>query len=139
MRPRFGLAFVAIPGNDALRKHDDLGSLSRGFPQTSADGGKVGRVIGDLAIHLNGGEYLKGGDVWKQPDLAATFARLQKDGPREFYEGETARKIADGIQRGAARVMIGAETRLADLAVRLFPTRFHDLFELARSRWKGAS
>jgi gamma-glutamyltranspeptidase/glutathione hydrolase len=33
------------------------------------------------------------GEIVKQPDLAATIARLQKHGWREFYEGETARMI----------------------------------------------
>lgn len=48
-------------------------------------------------IYLNGGAFWKAGDLWKQPDLAATFARLQKNGPREFYEGETAQKIASAM------------------------------------------
>ncbi len=35
------------------------------------------------------------GDIWKQPDLAATLERIQKDGKDGFYKGETARLIAD--------------------------------------------
>lgn len=31
---------------------------------------------------------------WPQPELAATLARLQREGPRDFYEGETAHRIA---------------------------------------------
>ncbi len=50
-------------------------------------------------IFLNGGSFWQAGDVWKQPDLAATFARLQAKGPREFYEGETARLIAAAMQK----------------------------------------
>lgn len=34
------------------------------------------------------------GEIVRQPELAATLARLQKNGGREFYEGETARRIA---------------------------------------------
>ncbi len=45
-------------------------------------------------VYLNGGKGWKAGELWRQPDLAATLARLQKAGPREFYEGETARLIA---------------------------------------------
>jgi gamma-glutamyltranspeptidase/glutathione hydrolase len=45
-------------------------------------------------IYQNGGAFWNAGDLWRQPELAATFARLQKDGPREFYEGETAQRIA---------------------------------------------
>jgi gamma-glutamyltranspeptidase/glutathione hydrolase len=36
---------------------------------------------------------LKQGELVKQPDLAATIARIQKHGWREFYEGKTARLI----------------------------------------------
>ncbi len=45
-------------------------------------------------IFLNGGKYFSEGDTLKQPELAATLARIQKNGAREFYTGETARLIA---------------------------------------------
>jgi gamma-glutamyltranspeptidase/glutathione hydrolase len=50
-------------------------------------------------IYLNGGKFYNEGDLFRQPDLAATFARLQSLGPNEFYEGQTARMIVDDIQR----------------------------------------
>ena len=34
------------------------------------------------------------GDILRQPDLAKTLERIAEDGPRGFYEGETARLIA---------------------------------------------
>ena len=45
-------------------------------------------------IYNNNGRFLEEGEVWRQPELAATFARMQRSGPREFYEGRTARLIA---------------------------------------------
>src|ERR1700694_1852436 len=42
-------------------------------------------------IYLNDGRFYNEGDLFRQPDLAATFLRLQKGGPNEFYQGETAR------------------------------------------------
>jgi gamma-glutamyltranspeptidase/glutathione hydrolase len=46
-------------------------------------------------IFLHGSDQpLKQGELVKQPELAATIARMQKDGARDFYEGETARRIA---------------------------------------------
>ncbi len=45
-------------------------------------------------IFLNGGNYYREGETLRQPDLAATLARIQKSGAKEFYEGETARLIA---------------------------------------------
>lgn len=50
-------------------------------------------------IYLNGGKLYTEGDVFRQPDLAATFARLQKFGANEFYEGETARLIVADMKR----------------------------------------
>ncbi|MBI2685335.1 MAG: gamma-glutamyltransferase [Acidobacteria bacterium] len=46
-------------------------------------------------VFLHGGDApLKQGEPVKQPDLAATIQRLQKNGPAEFYEGRTAELIA---------------------------------------------
>ena len=50
-------------------------------------------------IFLNNGNFYKEGEILRQTDLAATFARLQKNGPNEFYEGQTARLIADDMKR----------------------------------------
>ncbi len=45
-------------------------------------------------IFLNNGEFYKEGDLFKQPELAHTLARMQKDGAKEFYTGKTAQLIA---------------------------------------------
>jgi gamma-glutamyltranspeptidase/glutathione hydrolase len=50
-------------------------------------------------IYLKGGQYYKEGELFRQPELAATFARLQRFGPNEFYEGETARLIVADMKR----------------------------------------
>ncbi|HEX8494711.1 MAG TPA: gamma-glutamyltransferase [Pyrinomonadaceae bacterium] len=50
-------------------------------------------------IFLNNGDLYNEGDIFRQPELAATFARLQRHGPREFYEGRTARLIAEDMRR----------------------------------------
>lgn len=60
-------------------------------------------------IFLAGGAYLKPGELWRQPELAATLARIQRDGAKDFYEGETARLIADGMAKN------GGTITLADL------------------------
>jgi gamma-glutamyltranspeptidase/glutathione hydrolase len=60
-------------------------------------------------IHLNGGAGWKTGETWRQPELAATMARLQAEGPREFYEGLTARRIAAAMEAN------GGTIRLDDL------------------------
>ncbi|MDQ1523646.1 MAG: gamma-glutamyltranspeptidase / glutathione hydrolase, partial [Pyrinomonadaceae bacterium] len=66
----------------------------------SLDGNKLLAGYADSKrIFLNNGRYFKEGDTLRQPELAATFARLQRGGEREFYEGETARLIAEDMRR----------------------------------------
>ena len=51
---------------------------------------------------LRNGNYYREGELFRQPELAATFARLQRFGPNEFYQGETARLIAGLIDKAYA-------------------------------------
>lgn len=55
-------------------------------------------------IFLRDGRLYREGEILKQPELAATLARLQKKGAREFYEGETARLIAEDMQRSGGLI-----------------------------------
>jgi len=50
-------------------------------------------------IYLKGGALYNEGQTFRQPELAATFARLQRFGPNEFYEGDTARMIVADMKR----------------------------------------
>lgn len=50
-------------------------------------------------IFLNNGRFYKEGDRLIQTDLAATLARIQRFGAKGFYEGETARLIAEDMRR----------------------------------------
>jgi len=49
-------------------------------------------------IFLNGGAMFEEGDVLKQPELAKTLERIKKSGAKGFYEGETARLIAEDMK-----------------------------------------
>ncbi len=40
------------------------------------------------------GELYQPGELWKQPDLAATLKRIKEKGKDGFYKGETAEKLA---------------------------------------------
>ena len=66
-------------------------NLARGM---KANANELGLYPESKKIYLNGGSFWNEGDVWRQPELAATFARMQRFGPHEFYEGQTARLIA---------------------------------------------
>ena len=50
-------------------------------------------------IYLNNGKFYSEGDLFKQPDLGATFTRIQRMGPNELYQGETARLIAADMKQ----------------------------------------
>lgn len=50
-------------------------------------------------IFLRNGNFYNDGEVFRQPELAATFARLQRSGPKEFYQGQTARLIVEDMKR----------------------------------------
>jgi gamma-glutamyltranspeptidase / glutathione hydrolase len=49
-------------------------------------------------IFLRNGKYYEEGEVFKQPELARTFARIQKFGSKDFYDGQTAKLIADDMK-----------------------------------------
>ena len=50
-------------------------------------------------IFLKNGEYYQPGEILKQPELAKTLARLQKEGPTEFYQGHTADLIVEDMKK----------------------------------------
>ena len=55
------------------------------------------------AFTKNGALFFEG-DTLKQPDLAETLRRIQKDGNDGFYRGQTARLIVDEMQHGRGLV-----------------------------------
>ena len=57
------------------------------------------RYADSKKIYLNNGRFYAEGDTLRQPELAATFARLQRHGPDEFYRGRTAQLIAADMKR----------------------------------------
>ena len=60
-------------------------------------------------VFLKNGKLYERGQAFKQPDLADTLKRLGDNGPKEFYEGETARMIVDEMKT------FGGPMSLADL------------------------
>ncbi len=52
------------------------------------------------ATFLPGGAPATEGDLFRQPDLAATLVRIRDLGPAGFYEGETADLIVAEMERG---------------------------------------
>ncbi|MBI4421571.1 MAG: gamma-glutamyltransferase, partial [Gemmatimonadetes bacterium] len=51
------------------------------------------------AFLKNGSVAHEPAEIWKQPELAATLKRIQKDGHDGFYQGRTARLLADFMRK----------------------------------------
>lgn len=67
----------------------------------------LGQFEESKKIYLKNGEFWSPGELWVQADLGETFARLQKFGPREFYEGETAKRIAAAMAQHGGNITLG--------------------------------
>ncbi|HEX4542866.1 MAG TPA: gamma-glutamyltransferase [Candidatus Acidoferrum sp.] len=57
-------------------------------------------------IFLNEGHLFKTGDTLKQPELAATFKRIAKNGAEEFYRGETAKTLAEDMSKNGGLITL---------------------------------
>lgn len=114
-----GLLSVGVPGTVAglWKAHQRLGKLpwadlvqpavdlaENGFPSTWAMQGYLRSLQGrsnplyaatKQALLKNGADRYEPGELWKQPDLAATLKRIRDHGHDGFYAGETARLVAD--------------------------------------------
>ena len=57
-------------------------------------------------IFLRSGRPYEVGEVFRQPELASTLERIQRGGANEFYEGETARRLAAEMERHSGLITI---------------------------------
>lgn len=74
--------------------------LSYDYAQSLRDNSELLALYEDSRrIFLNNNNFYKENEILRQPELAATFGRLQINGPKEFYEGLTARLIAADMKR----------------------------------------
>jgi gamma-glutamyltranspeptidase / glutathione hydrolase len=55
-------------------------------------------------IFLNGGKFYEWQQTFRQPELARTLERIAEHGANEFYEGKTARMIADAMKKNGGLV-----------------------------------
>lgn len=59
---------------------------------------RLSRFPESRRIFLRDGRHYQAGERFRQPELAATLSRIARKGPREFYEGETARLIVEDMK-----------------------------------------
>lgn len=61
---------------------------------------------GSKRIFLNNGKLFEEGDLLRQPDLAKTLVRIERLGAREFYNGTTAKLIADDMNANGGLITL---------------------------------
>ena len=59
---------------------------------------KLARFPDSERIFLRSGKLYEPGEILVQPELARTLARIARAGASDFYEGETARLLASGME-----------------------------------------
>ena len=57
-------------------------------------------------IFLNNGKYYSEGDLFRQPELAATLGRIAAQGANEFYTGRTAQLIAADMKANKGLITV---------------------------------
>ena len=57
-------------------------------------------------IFLKDGAYYEPGETLRQPELARTLERIATQEARDFYEGTTARQVADAMARNAGLITL---------------------------------
>jgi gamma-glutamyltranspeptidase/glutathione hydrolase len=69
---------------------ESLGSGMKTMDEWFGDKTNFSRYFGDL----------EAGELFRQPELAATLKRIAVDGPADFYEGKTAKLVVAEMERG---------------------------------------
>jgi gamma-glutamyltranspeptidase/glutathione hydrolase len=103
---RFSLADLLAPSirlaAQGFAVQDDLADS---LPVAAA---KLARFPSTASILLkDGGKPLEAGDRLIQSDLADTLKAIASQGPRAFYEGTTAKLIADAVRRAGGIMTVG--------------------------------
>jgi gamma-glutamyltranspeptidase/glutathione hydrolase len=93
--------FGSMPWRDLVLPA--IGLAESGFEVPDNLGGGMLTTLEQYEGKTNFADYfgdMKSGELFKQPELAATLQRIADDGVDEFYKGQTAELIAAEMQRG---------------------------------------
>jgi len=103
----FGKLTLPLDLQPAIRLADQgfavSGALARSLDEKSR---KLFKFDVSKRIFLNGGANYKPGDLFRQPELAATLRRIAANGPDEFYRGDTAHHLADDMAKNGGIISL---------------------------------
>ena len=69
-------------------------TLTRPVAQSLEHAQPLTRDAESQRVFQHSGHFYQAGDTFRQPELAATLERIAQHGAREFYQGETAQRLA---------------------------------------------
>jgi gamma-glutamyltranspeptidase/glutathione hydrolase len=94
LQPAIDLASKGFPVSHSMMQslHYSAESLSQ-FPESKL-------------IFLKGGAFYDWNEFLRQPDLARTLERIARQGAKDFYEGETARIIAQEMEKNGGLITL---------------------------------
>lgn len=122
-----GYRAIGVPGTVAgmalaLREYGTmtLAQVMQPAIRLAADGFPISKFLAGLLqdskamagfpvshrIFQRDGKYYAAGDVFKQPELAATLRRIAKNGPEEFYRGQTARDLGKQMKENGGLITL---------------------------------
>ena len=136
---KFTLAQLIMPAIALAREGVDIADDTA--DSLPSDKGRLARWPSSAQIFLKpDGAVLGPGDRLVQPDLANTLLAIAQEGPRAFYEGETAKKIAAAVQ--AAGGVMTADDLKGYRAIERAPVRStyrgYDIVSCLRLRRAGS-
>ena len=94
LQPAVSLAADGFPVSYSFTQSIKTGStLLEQFPESKR-------------IFLKGGDLYPVGETFRQAELAGTLKRIQKYGAADFYEGETAKRLAAAMQANGGTITL---------------------------------
>ncbi len=75
---------------------------------------KLSLFPGSAKLFQRNGDFYRGGDTFRQPELAKTLERIAAD-PASFYKGDLAREIVNALRKGGSKI---TEADLANYEVK---------------------
>jgi gamma-glutamyltranspeptidase/glutathione hydrolase len=96
LKPAIDLASKGFPVSHAQMQ--SFRAYARALSQSNSPDSK--------RIFLKGGSFYEWQETFRQPELASTLERIARYGAKDFYEGKTARMIAEAMQRNGGLITL---------------------------------